>query len=226
MNKGQFENQVLRAKGMLKAARLFLQHNESPIYPSGMAAIARSMPYIELWHKMVNERMYDLRLIDSSIIQFRYELEAPATWSYSYLPCPLEAENYDDFVARNEEADWGLRSRADRIAAYDEYLSTCAGRMFTTPIRYDSKPPHYRPARHPASHLHFGIDNEIRVATFRYWRPLTFVFFVIRHQFPAIWEEFVKTPAVQGSRSQFRHVLTPVEPIYRSEICLLESHIE
>lgn len=67
-------------------------------------------------------------------------------------------------------------------------MQTCSQKESVTPIRYDYRPQHYEEGRHPASHVHFGHMNNIRLATERVLeRPLSFFLLVIRQYYPDDW---------------------------------------
>jgi hypothetical protein len=71
-----------------------------------------------------------------------------------------------------------------------QYLASSSSEAMVTPIRYDYSAAHYRPGLHPASHIHFGFENEMRVGTRNILNPVSFTLFVVRQRYPQAWIKF------------------------------------
>ena len=84
-----------------------------------------------------------------------------------------------DDAGDEELALWGDEFRAD----YEQYVTSVESKRIVTPIRYDYSAAAYREGVHPASHVHFGFANEIRVGTRRVMNPVAFI---LPHV-PQIW---------------------------------------
>ncbi len=77
---------------------------------------------------------------------------------------------------------------------YEIYLSSTSRKETITPIRYDYNPNHYSEGRHPASHIHIGHSNNIRICSKKVLHPISFFLFVIRQCFPEKWSVFHTFP--------------------------------
>jgi hypothetical protein len=106
--------------------------------------------------------------------------------------------------------DWGDELRAD----YEQYVNSLVTKNSVTPIRYDYKAADYRPGIHPASHVHFGQSNEIRVGTYRVMKPLSFVLFLLRQRYPREWEQFRLSGDMATHARNVRHDLDIVHATY------------
>ena len=108
-------------------------------------------------------------------------------YCYRYLDSPLDAMSYQDFVRDYLECDVediGEEAWPD----YEDYILSSDAKEAVSPIRYDYQQRFYAAGVHPVSHLHFGLNNEIRIAAERVWRPATFVLFVLRQVYPSDWK--------------------------------------
>jgi hypothetical protein len=194
---GIFNDQINRAADLLSRVKLLEKQEYSPNrHVEG--AIFRGKSYRECYNLTIQNYAYDFILSDQSLIHFAksgtdlYD----GGLSFNYLDCPMEVQSYESFAANwleisKEEDDydakleeWGGTLRQE----YEQYLHTCEMRP-VTPIRYDYAANAYMPGRHPASHVHFGFNNHIRVATKRVLKPLSFVLLVIRQRYPVEWME-------------------------------------
>jgi len=113
--------------------------------------------------------------------------------------------SYLDFLASNalNYYEVGDSFRVE----YEEYLSTCKIKETFTPIRYDFAPSLYTEGRHPASHIHFGHQNEIRVGTKHILRPLSFLLLIIRQHYPNAWQRLIQhEEAVSWCRNVREHL--------------------
>jgi hypothetical protein len=91
-----------------------------------------------------------------------------------------------------------------------------------TPIRYDYKATDYTEGLHPASHVHFGFANEIRIGTRRIMNPISFVLLLIRQRYPDHWKQVLAVKAHQVLCSNVRDTIDEVNEAYWKELDLLE----
>lgn len=74
---------------------------------------------------------------------------------------------------------------------YEAAMISASLKETVTPIRYDYAPGQYKAGRHPASHVHCGFNNEIRVCTKRIVQPFSFACFIIRQRYPDCWQNLL-----------------------------------
>lgn len=146
------------------------------------------MSYVETWKYCFQNQWYDFLLVDNSLVQFRIYSLRPLKVSYAFLDCPFGGTTYEDFIQTQLELD--VNDVGDSFRQeYADYLLTCPPKPAWTPIRYDYDSDAYMPGIHPASHMHFGYGNGIRVATLRILKPLSFVLFVVRQCYGQAWRD-------------------------------------
>jgi hypothetical protein len=94
---------------------------------------------------------------------------------------------------------------------YEVYLSTCTLKEAVAPIRYDFSPDDYTEGIHPASHIHFGHANNIRVGTKKVLKPVSFCLFILRQSYPNKWIELLGITEAEHWSKSVRIELDEVE---------------
>jgi hypothetical protein len=196
IGEGRFQAQLATVEEILRTVDLC---DERPPWPNkGLgAAHFKGMTYRQVYEECIREYAFDFRLIDQSLLLFVKSGvdEHDGMLGFSYYDCPLPVVPYREFVGEqngvspfdpdfeNVVATWGDDLRYD----YEQYVMSADTKRTVTPIRYDYKAADYREGIHPASHLHFGFANQIRVGTRRIMNPISFALFVVRQCYPQAW---------------------------------------
>jgi hypothetical protein len=100
---------------------------------------------------------------------------------------------------------------------YEQALHDGGFKSAFTPLRYDYEPENYIEGRHPAAHVHFGFNNNIRVCTVKQLRPLSFCLFVLRQNYPGKWLEFLSHADTTTLVKQVRDALDDIGPDFLQE---------
>lgn len=190
MKIGEFKSQVNAVGQIFHSVSISDSIGNTPRYPQGLASACRNKSYLEVWEYLYGNHLYDYLLYDFSFVQFRPGDDFPNSFSYAYYECPYDAQTYDEFVLDN--VDGIDESRSALWEEYELYLATQPPRNAVTPIRYDYSPKLYAEGIHPASHVHFGFNNTIRVGTKKVMKPISFALFILRHVYPALWIKLLK----------------------------------
>jgi hypothetical protein len=208
MNKGAFAAQLNCAWNIICALGLDEQRVFHPVYPDDMASELRSMNYPDQWSTCLKKDYYDFLLSDHSLIQFRWGGRPACCLSYSYYECPFRVLTYPEFLQREgmRVEDVGDAFRND----YDTYAAEGEPKDSVTPVRYDYNPDQYKEGIHPASHVHIGHLNEIRLGAKRILKPVSFVLLVVRQFYPHRW---VSLHAMQDAPLWCRQVRTSLQEI-------------
>jgi hypothetical protein len=189
MTEGIFRTQINIAWDILKHLELDAERVPLPNYPKRAASIFRHLSYLETWRLCFRQQYYDFQLSDSSLLQFEVDSYAPLTLRYAYYECPYESLTYAEFL---EAHGFSRHDVGDELTPdYEDYLSTCEMKETVTPIRYDYSPELYMEGIHPASHIHFGHRNNVRVATENILRPLSFLCLILRQCYPEAWRQLL-----------------------------------
>lgn len=130
-------------------------------------SISQKGKYKEIYDCAMQNKDYDFRLKDNSIMQFTIEKENKnkiIKLRYAFYKCPYlifeknESEGTDIFL--------------------ENYVS----------IRYDYDISEYKEIIHPISHLHIGNDNNLRIPIDKILEPLEFGVFIVRNIYKKEWE--------------------------------------
>ena len=223
---GRFRAQLSQVEGLLTRLSLFEERRHAPNKSLG-AAHFRGMTYRQVYEECVREYAYDFRLTDQSLLLFVKggTNQHNGMLSFSYYDCPFHAMTYKEFVGAQSGltvfdpdyegvvAEWGDLLRAD----YEEYLDTLDANVLVTPMRYDYKPTDYRAGVHPASHVHVGFANEVRIATERVMNPMSFTLLIIRQHYPRNWESLLGLGSAKVICRNVREALDNVDGSYRGD---------
>lgn len=172
----------------------------------------RVLPYQEQWRMAWDNEWFHIRLDNHALVVFQ-AVDQP---SYQYLACPLDVPNRSEIVTDRLTGD------ADVEAA----LATAELKKHVYPIRYDWDPEGYRSGSHPLAHLHFGVDNNIRIGLARAMSPLAFLYFVLRQEFPENWTQLLSSNLGSKAQSVVRHSLTKIDAAYYQRLDQCELYLE
>jgi hypothetical protein len=94
---------------------------------------------------------------------------------------------FDEYASERMDENWQMLPaevrqslELDLRGGYELYLQSDLAERHTTPLRYDYEPALYRVGIHPAGHIHFGLNNEIRLMYQKDFKP--FVIYVVCHE--------------------------------------------
>ena len=228
---GRFRSQLATVERILKKLSLLEERAISPNKGLG-ASHFKGLSYREMYEECVKEYVYDFQLMDQSLLLFIKggRNEHDGFLNFCYYECPVSVMPYSEFVATecglspideglaSEVAQWGDELRAE----YEQYVTSTDSKNVITPIRYDHDASMYREGVHPASHIHFGFANEIRICTQRIMNPISFVLLVIRQCYPRYWEKVLAMEHRQTWCRNVREEIGMVCEAYWGELDLLE----
>jgi hypothetical protein len=192
---GELRAHVAQAWAICQELELDEFFNPSVSYASLGVSDVKTLTYRDEYTKYIGEGLYDIMLRDRSILQFKFDLEdARSTMSFAFYESPFQILDIDTYVAETfgislEEASELTGAFDDDYARYVESETTL--RADVMPIRYDYSPALYKAGVHPASHVHFGRGNNLRLATGKLMRPSSFMCLVARQCYPDAWDQFL-----------------------------------
>lgn len=137
---------------------------------AGEISIAmRNVPYTEIYDELLQQRAYNIRMLDGGLLQMGYCFKGRNPWKHrlAFFPSPE------------------LSSFHDEVGAYlsdDGYLDSIARNTVPVPVRFDygTDTVESEPA-HPNSHLSLGQFENCRIPVSAPVPPLVFADFVLRN---------------------------------------------
>ncbi len=209
---------------MLKKIGLLRDTNYYPQYPENPASHFKQFSYIETWRELYSKAYYHFMLEDYSLLHFRVEGGDEQHLSFSFMECPYTTLPYELFL---EELGFSLDEVGDSfLEEYELEASNFASKDDVMPIRYDYEPELYQSGLHPASHIHFGYESDIRIGTKRILRPMSFTLFVVRQCYKSRWPSVIKHEKADNWCRNVRQSLEHVDDRFFNEIDHLEMHLD
>lgn len=225
ISRGLFQTQLNTIEHNLKKLGLLDERSPAPQYSEVGASFFRTMSYSKIWHWCFDNNFYDFLLKDGSLFQFKINRSAKIELSYCYYDSPfLPIITFDDFFNENQSQE--DIDEYDIIRLYEYYVADPPKKEIVSPIRYDYSPDQYTVGRHPASHLHLGYNNEIRIGTKKILRPISFFLFILRQQYPQLWTKFIAFEESAILTRDIRENLPHVSDEYFKEQDLLEMLLQ
>ncbi len=148
----------------------------------------REMTYLDRWKESIAKKWYHVLLEDHSLLTFSSTSNSA---SYAYLQCPLDVPSFREF-SLNLGLPFDSVNRAALENEYQMVMDTASRKENVTPIRYDYDENGYQRGVHPVSHVHIGLDNDIRLAFARRLTPESFALFVMRQMYPDCWARILE----------------------------------
>lgn len=231
IGEGLFQTQLNTINDILAELKVLDERQGFPNKGLG-AADFKGLDYRGVYEKCIREYAYDFRLFDQSLLLFTKigNDVNDGELGYSFMECPVKVMAYREFVGGQmgltvmdegfdeAVAEWGDVLRSD----YEQYVTSLNLKSVVTPMRYDYNATQYKAGRHPASHVHLGFENQIRVGTQRVMKPLSFVLFVLRQRYPDEWMQFLQNHA--NMLPLCRNVREDLDPVDAAFSDALDQH--
>lgn len=181
---------LLKQCGLLQTENNMRPFSFAPTkYSEEWFKASQSDDYNYLYKKARDHLNYDILLTDQSVLQFSYEEDQEGDINiirYAYYEVPNDAPTYTEFLG-----SLGLSYEEcgeDFFKDYEQVISESSLKNSVTPIRYDYDLPLYKKVEHhPASHLHIGHNNELRIPLAYILTPIGFIAFILRHIYRKEW---------------------------------------
>ncbi len=141
----------------------------------------KNSTYEEIYLAGLEKQYYNIILEDNSYFQFNFSEQEDSAEGvitpfarYAFYPNPFINDQYS--LAEY----YGLYNSGDiTFEEYSQVYSESKPLLKKVSIRYDFSCSQYKKIYHPAAHFHFGIAENTRVATDKFFSPLAFTMFII-----------------------------------------------
>ena len=200
MSEGSFWCSYDECVSLLRTLNLFKADNRHQgwSYSEGCKEYSRSGEYREIYQQMVDNRDYDILLSDDSILQMNI---TEGESRLLFIQNPLEYLTFEAFLSLNgwnytEDTIFELRGLFND--EYEQARSMMRINSGATYMRYDvdSRGRQGNENIHAFTHLHIGLNNNIRIPIGLHLTPLAFVVFVIRHVYYDDWANAIRQGTV------------------------------
>lgn len=219
-----FETKIEISRVLLERSDLFLRENRRPARSSALT-VAKKRGYADIWKGLIEESCFRILLKDYSFFTFFYT-EPGDLITMSYYGNPYLFISLDDYIVEEYGEEY-LMFKDDPVLIEEYEQSVVNSTPLESPVtfRYDYAPAQYDAGRHPVSHMHFGYGNQIRVGCEKVLNPLSFVAFVIRQQYPEIWQTKVLRAHASLCKSSIRSSIPTVPEKYVCDHDRMEMYL-
>lgn len=195
MTIGSFWTSFDKSIQLLKESNLFKEDNrhQNYSYSDDCKNYSRSSDYLTIYHSLVNNRDYDLQLQDESLLQLSYN---GGECRMVFIQNPNWYVPFDEFLyvcgfGRFESDVLIEECKGLLNEDYSQFLSEMSLNSGAVYFRYDIdvRGREGNENIHAYSHLHVGLNNNIRIPVGKELTPLAFVIFVLRHVYYDKWVE-------------------------------------
>lgn len=210
MTPGKFWDSFQQAAAFLRDVKLWKgsnPHKNCP-YSTDCKDYSRSEDYQRIYNSLGDLCDYDIILKDNSYFQMCFE---GGESRLVFIQCPTEYVSFKEFLKcvfnTKIDDDFAKYCREDYDNDYNQFLSEQKINTGAVYMRYDvdGKGREGNENIHAYTHLHVGLNNNIRIPIGVHITPLVFVMFVVRHVYYDIWASAVrkgKTKTFLNAKSQ------------------------
>ncbi|BAH75361.1 DUF2290 domain-containing protein [Solidesulfovibrio magneticus] len=212
MKDSLFYPQINECNNFLKEIGLLKEYFPNQSSPRNPGAFFRGLDYEKYWTEVYRRYYYTFYLEDNSLICFENKINGDDDYvCFTYLECPYAGDTYPNFL---ENLGGSYESDGDAFKAeYEQYICEQGIKQHVTPIRYEYRPDQHNPGIHPASHLHIGFRNDIRLGCGILFTPVMFVLFIVRQTYPILWQSMLSKGGSPLAERECRN-LSLVNTIY------------
>jgi len=213
-----------KAKSLLKKVDMLLEENTTRGVPPNVSfskefiQVSREQNYSQIYTTARRNRDYQILLSDESFFQFSLNLASDgksAVARYAYYETPFDLAE----VRALDNLHFGISTNWWETELLEDQLrSNLEEKRFFTPIRYDFDLGLFKAELHPASHLHIGFANEIRIPVSKVLSPLAFTCFVLRHIYRPIWKDNRHLNEVTQAYNDIKSTCIDLEQSYFPDI--------
>ena len=218
MNITQFNISFQDSTTLLKDLNLFKNKGvkKDAEYSVESKKISKKNKHKEIYEVIIENLDYDILLVDDSVFQFSFGDDI----RYSFIQNPIEFVSKKDYLSEFFSLDEIINIETDELESimnlidesdYEQYLNEQAINTKSNYIRYDVSESGYQPLIHSYSHVHFGMNEHLRIPCSKIITPLKFVMFCIKVTYYFNWKEAMET--IQGFEEKISESKSLCEPL-------------
>lgn len=180
----------------------------------------REKTYLEQWRTALVNKWYHIVLEDHSLLMFS---ETNRSASFSFIQCPLEVPTFRSYL-NNFQLNYTEKNRRKMQEEYEMVMETASLKDHVTPVRFDYDENSYRKGIHPVSHIHIGLNNQIRIGLNRRMTAISFVLFIMRQLYPECWERILNSQEAKFLPTAIRNGCAQIQATHWQNDDRLEFH--
>lgn len=195
MNEGQFKISIKESIAFLRKMSLYKDNGKKTTgqCSTEIKKISKSNKHKEIYENAIKNFDYELLLFDDSIFQFSF---ANNVIRYAFIQNPYDYVSKEEYVTYilsteelNEIDDIDLYIEMINENEFEQFLNEQELNTLSNFIRYDASFKGYSPLIHSFSHLHIGLNSNLRIPLSITLTPLIFVKFCIKNTYYKKWKD-------------------------------------
>ncbi len=197
MNANQFKISLTSASDLLKRFSLFksIGPKGNGVYSKEFLEVSKDNDFVEIYKCAIKNLDYDILLVDDSIIQFQRNIDGELR--YAYMQNPQKYVTKEDFLMSLYSEEELIDLSNDDIDSmlndineddYNQFLTEQKLSSTSNYIRYDYSKAGYIPLVHSYSHMHIGMNENVRIPTSKIITPQKFTKFAIKNTYFDLWK--------------------------------------
>lgn len=201
ISEGSFKSSFNKSLLLLKKMELFKSKGVKNMgeYSSEYLKICRTNKHTSIHKTALDNLDYEVILKDDSIFQISKDSDS---LRFCFIQNPNFNFSKNDFVKYLYSEDGLLEIDDDTLSCfiseideneYEQFLNEQELNLHSTIIRYDYDKKGYKPLLHSCSHIHIGLNENLRIPCSIILTPLKFVVFCLKQIYYDKWSvEFNK----------------------------------
>jgi hypothetical protein len=191
---------------ILKSLKLYKGVGSKPLgsHSNEFKKISRKNRHIDIYKTAIEKNDYEILLSDDSIFQFTVDNNI---LRYAFIQNPNIFIHKDEFLTHLYTADDLLAFTESELIElqnsideeeYEQYLNEQDINLEAHIIRYDLDLKGYDPLIHSYSHIHIGLNKNLRIPCSKVLTPLNFIFFSTKHTYYNEWKAGIVEEVLQN----------------------------
>ena len=181
----------LKARKLFKGEGNFFKKNHS----TDFIRISKENKHSEIYTAAIQNLDYEILLFDDSIFQFAM---GERFLRYCFIQNPYKYVDIHDYLNSIYTPEELIELRQDEIELlistvseneYEQFRNEQDLDLQSHIIRYDFSDRGYTPLVHSCSHIHVGLNENLRIPCSRILTPLSFVIFCIKNTYYEDWKK-------------------------------------
>jgi hypothetical protein len=224
MTRGKLINSITDSISFLKTFSLFksrgVKGNGS--YSNEFLEVSKGDDIFITYNCALRNFDYDILLSDDSIFQFQLHNDE---LRYAFIQNPKQLPTREEFLALILEIDPTELHSLDDLESlasdeeYEQFLLEQKRNSSSNYFRYDYSSVGYIPLIHSYSHIHIGLNENVRIPISKILTPLNFTKFCVKNTYYEIWKSnFNKIENFDREIARIKSECRDLSPVIWQEI--------
>jgi len=197
MNDAKFKIAIENSVQILKSLKLYKSRGVKPIgdHSEESKNIAKSNKHSDIYNSAIQQQDYEILLTDDSIFQFS---SSNSILRFSFIQNPNIYVSKQEFLISlygKEDLSEFNQDELEKLEGeinedeYEQFLAEQEFNLEANIIRYDLDHKGYAPLIHSYSHIHIGLNQNLRIPCNKILTPDKFTIFSVKNSYYNEWKK-------------------------------------